>query len=111
MAAARKKTVVMSKSRASTFMAMTFRRSSARLVALGVERLGGGGERGAEVAARWVDPAELGERLPGGEGDAGLGVHPLADGHVPVEPVRVDGTDLEVHRGVVDAAELGAAAD
>src|SRR5438552_6495597 len=101
----------MSKRRASTFISLTFPARLARLVPFGVERMGGGREGGAEVAAIRVGGAEFSQGLGGGVGRAGLRVQPFAQRHVAIETIRIERANLEVHRGVVDAAQLRAATD
>src|SRR5947208_17024582 len=103
----------MSKSLASTFMlAAPFPcRDSPRRVALGVERRRRGGQPRAQRAAAGIAALQLAERLGGGVRPAGLRVLFLPERDELVEPVRVERAHLEVHRRVVDAAQLGAAAD
>src|SRR4030088_3807536 len=103
MAAMKKKTVMISKMRDSTFMACLSaprgdRLGRRALRAVGVERVGGVGLGCAQLAA-----VERAQRLAGGIERTRGRVDLLAQRDPPVVQRRAQGPDLEVHHGVVRA--------
>src|SRR3954471_21261116 len=102
MPAMKKKTVMISKMRDSTFMACLSaprgRLGRRTLRAVGGERVGGGGLRSAQLPA-----VEGAERLPCRVRSARGRVDLRAQRDPPVEQLRRKGPDLEVHHRVVRA--------
>src|SRR5882757_10932976 len=109
----KKNAVQISKIRDSTFIALPLPFRSAAgslrrraLVAVGVERIGGDGLRRAQLTA-----VQRGQRLARGVRYAGDRVVLGTQLQVSAVEVGSQRPDLEVHRGVVAAAQLGAPAD